>query len=1115
MAQKEVQNLARLIEHNGFLKKNNVPMTNNIINNMKKEYSYADLDEMFSFLTEIQENKAHNLNGGIGLQFDKLIQKTESEMNDLNKQIQDKLSTTSTSSLPAPSTSPTLSDHNESPIASPVSAQTRKMDINGQSPIYSLQAQRSYSFEFQDDESSSIDISNGKEQINSSQQLTNININHSDEIIEKHKKQRVDKMINQLQEESAKQQQNNIMNKTYNGNAAEDLKYFDLLEFAERFFNNHPRDFGGGVIRTLTRRKKTNEDILTKSEMITWTCSNMIPISHLHMHDPENSLLACTIFKELNKYLQNDLKADAEIKIIQTIIAYGIEREELRDEIFIQLIRQSNNNPSRNECIKAWVLLGLTTAAFPASKIFSKYFYSYLSKHLRKDAAISCYAQFCLDNLRIPKVQVRRLPPSTLEINAVKTLSSLVCRFYFLDARTKAIDIHPCDTANDAMLCLSNKIGLRCLDGWAIYEVTPEYERVIKSHDYLADIISKWEMLQKHSIYSNKHNTLTKHNSLGIGDYRFIFKKRLFRNTREIPHDPVEVNLLYAQAVYSVAKKDEFPVSERIALQLAGLQAQVSLGEYVDGRPQSYEDVENYLCYRIRKASGSSKTELAAKIAEAHKMYGKGKADLIAKVWYLSVVMQYPLFGTTQFPVIYKGYLSYGHNLLLGVNAEGILISNPADKSILNAFRYCDIESLTVFPTENFITLKLTKSLSETHKNICFTFETNQKEEIAFLVASYSPNHSNWMRQTNSINSGANNNTEINKRKQFKMTLEDRMRLHHDVINCRKILINSNIMRKPLEENLGILRNTLRKLNRTKIEKLKQEYGNDINEGFFRNFPHSFWAYTKSPMQNSILVISDPELEATAVNNFNAILKYSGLAFQEIDQGTLDEIEWPRATEKDQVCLAQSILDKCLRKDADILRNEFFLQLIKQTTDHPDPNSKVNIKHWQLLALACSITYPSDRRILAYLHAHLRRCALDEITDEGQFAHFTLRNLQGTIETRGRKLAPSRAEILSTINCRRIYARIHFLDGQFQAVEFDACATISEVIEQIQIKIGLRQNAPGYSLYQLLGGNTEQALQPEEKVGDAVAFWEKWHEDNGKMISKKAQHFFIFKVKQI
>ena len=147
------------------------------------------------------------------------------------------------------------------------------------------------------------------------------------------------------------------------------------------------------------------------------------------------------MFKELCKYMSQELKPDAEQRVLQSIISKCIEREELRDELYVQLMRQITNNANREEIVRLWVLICLATAAFTPSKQLARYFVEFLRRNLRMESAISCYAQFSLDNLW-PKgavVDCRRMAASSQEINAVKNLSSLLVKFHLLDGSTKTV----------------------------------------------------------------------------------------------------------------------------------------------------------------------------------------------------------------------------------------------------------------------------------------------------------------------------------------------------------------------------------------------------------------------------------------------------------------------------------------------------------------------------------------------------------------------------------------------------------------------------------------------------------------------------------------------------
>lgn len=87
-----------------------------------------------------------------------------------------------------------------------------------------------------------------------------------------------------------------------------------------------------------------------------------------------------------------------------------------------------------------------------------------------------------------------------------------------------------------------------------------------------------------------------------------------------------------------------------------------------------------------------------------------------------------------------------GNSLILGVSNDGLMLIKPDDKFVLNEYRYHEIESIMLDPSDSFITITLMRHPHDnSHK--CFVFETTQKAEIGSLIVSYCPALAAWITE--------------------------------------------------------------------------------------------------------------------------------------------------------------------------------------------------------------------------------------------------------------------------------------------------------------------------------------------------------------------------------
>ncbi|XP_037384046.1 pleckstrin homology domain-containing family H member 2 isoform X1 [Talpa occidentalis] len=268
----------------------------------------------------------------------------------------------------------------------------------------------------------------------------------------------------------------------------------------------------------------------------------------------------------------------------------------------------------------------------------------------------------------------------------------------------------------------------------------------------------------------------------------------------------------------------------------------------------------------------------------------------------------------------------------------------------------------------------------------------------------------------------------------------------------------------------------------SEFEQLVSKLLNIEGEPSSQIWRHPTLCHSKEGITSPLTTLPSEALQTEAIKLFKTCQLFINAA---VDSPAIDY----------HISLAQSALQVCLTHPE--LQNEICCQLIKQTRRRQPQNQPGPLQGWQLLALCVGLFLP-HHPFLWLLRLHLKRNA-DSRTEFGKYAIYCQRCVERTQQNGDREARPSRMEILSTL-LRNPYHHslpfsipVHFMNGIYQVVGFDASTTVEEFLNTLNQDTGMRKPAhSGFALFtdDPSGRDLEHCLQGNIKICDIISKWE-------------------------
>ncbi|XP_060918799.1 unconventional myosin-X [Labrus mixtus] len=258
------------------------------------------------------------------------------------------------------------------------------------------------------------------------------------------------------------------------------------------------------------------------------------------------------------------------VPIIQGILQTCQDLRPLRDEVYCQVIKQTNHVPQPNSPANRahWHLLTCMSCTFLPSRAILRYLRFHLKRVRERfpGTDIERYASFIGESLK--KTKTREFVPSQEEIAALLVRQEMSTTVYCHGGGSCKISINSHTTAGEVVEKLIRGLAMEeSKNLFSLFEHNAVTDRALESRVIVADVLAKFERLAGSEEEEEE------------GEWKLYFKLYCFLDVESMPKEGVEFAFMFEQAHESLIS-GHFPASEETLQHLAALRLQYL---HVDG----------------------------------------------------------------------------------------------------------------------------------------------------------------------------------------------------------------------------------------------------------------------------------------------------------------------------------------------------------------------------------------------------------------------------------------------------------------------------------------------------------------------------------------------------